>query len=156
MTTIITDRVERKRFIRFAIVGSLGAAVDFAVYNILISLFSSSVIFAGTISFLTAVLNNFFLNRTWTYQDSRSKQVPRQLGEFFIVSLVGLLLRIPLLAILNPIIQELINKLSAVFSLSPDFPYEQIGNNITLAIIIVIVLFWNFFANRYWTYNDVS
>lgn len=156
MTTIITDRVERKRFIRFAIVGSLGAAVDFAVYNILISRFSSSVIFAGTISFLTAVLNNFFLNRTWTYQDSRSKQVPRQLGEFFIVSLVGLLLRIPLLAILNPIIQELINKLSAVFSLSPDFPYEQIGNNITLAIIIVIVLFWNFFANRYWTYNDVS
>jgi len=156
MTTIITDRVERKRFIRFAIVGSLGAAVDFVVYNILISRFSSSVIFAGTISFLTAVLNNFFLNRTWTYQDSRSKQVPRQLGEFFIVSLVGLLLRIPLLAILNPIIQELINKLSAVFSLSPDFPYEQIGNNITLAIIIVIVLFWNFFANRYWTYNDVS
>lgn len=156
MSIIITNRTERKRFFRFAIVGSLGAAVDFVVYNIFISIFSTSVIIAGTISFLAAVLNNFFLNRTWTYQDSRSKQVPRQLVEFFIVSLVGLGLRIPLLAIINPLMQDLIKKIGYALSLPLNLQNKQIGNNITLAIIIIIVLFWNFFANRYWTYNDVS
>ena len=30
---IIQDDVERKRFIRFAIVGAIGAVVDFSTYN---------------------------------------------------------------------------------------------------------------------------
>ena len=32
---------------------------------------------------------------------------------------------------------------------------NQLGSNIAQAISIIIVLFWNFFANRLWTYNDV-
>ena len=31
-----------------------------------------------------------------------------------------------------------------------------LADNITLAIAVIIVMFWNFFANRYWTYNDVD
>lgn len=155
MSSIITNRAETKRFFRFAIVGTIGAAVDFTVYNFFLSLFNTSVIYAGTISFLTAVISNFSLNRIWTYQDSRSKQLSKQLIEFLIVSIIGLILRIPLLAVINPIIHDLINKISTAGSLPPELPLEQISNNITLAIIIVIVLFWNFFANRYWTYNDV-
>jgi putative flippase GtrA len=30
-----------------------------------------------------------------------------------------------------------------------------LSQNLALTISIVIILFWNFFANRYWTYNDV-
>jgi putative flippase GtrA len=26
----------------------------------------------------------------------------------------------------------------------------------TLAVAVVIVMLWNFFVNRYWTYNDVQ
>jgi hypothetical protein len=36
--------------------------------------------------------------------------------------------------------------------LSPDV----LGENVTLVIAVVIVLFWNFFVNRYWTYSDVK
>jgi putative flippase GtrA len=30
------------------------------------------------------------------------------------------------------------------------------AKNVTLAIAVGIVMLWNFFINRYWTYNDVS
>ena len=30
------------------------------------------------------------------------------------------------------------------------------GENLALAIVVVIVMFWNFFINRFWTYNDVD
>jgi len=30
-----------------------------------------------------------------------------------------------------------------------------ISQNLALAISIIIVSFWNFFANRYWTYGNV-
>jgi len=31
-----------------------------------------------------------------------------------------------------------------------------LADNFTLAVAVVIVMFWNFFANRYWTYSDVE
>ena len=37
-------------------------------------------------------------------------------------------------------------------SISPDF----LGHNLALAIAVGAVLLWNFFVNRYWTYNDVD
>ena len=30
------------------------------------------------------------------------------------------------------------------------------GNNIALAVAVIIVMFWNFFVNRFWTYSDVG
>jgi putative flippase GtrA len=30
-----------------------------------------------------------------------------------------------------------------------------IGHNAALAVAIGIVMLWNYFANRYWTYNDI-
>jgi putative flippase GtrA len=35
-------------------------------------------------------------------------------------------------------------------------PPDVMGENLTLAIAVLIVLFWNFFVNRYWTYSDVE
>ena len=31
-----------------------------------------------------------------------------------------------------------------------------LGHNLALAFAVVFVMFWNFFVNRYWTYNDVG
>jgi len=35
---------------------------------------------------------------------------------------------------------------------SPDF----LAKNMTLAIAVIVVMFWNFFVNRYITYSDVE
>ena len=70
---------------------------------------------------------------------------------FLIVSVIGIMIRIPIITVLYP-------PLKSMFELFPLLaPYaERLGSNAALAIAVVIVLFWNFFANRFWTYGDVD
>lgn len=153
MTTIVTNPRERTRFLRFAVVGAIGAVVDFGIANLLVYAFSASLVLAGTISFICAILSNFTWNRYWTYPDSRTKPLARQLIQFAVVSVMGLTIRIPILRFLEPVLFQLFSSLPLSLPvLTPDV----MAKNITLAIAVLIVMFWNFFVNRYWTYNDVE
>ena len=153
MTTILTDPRERGRFLRFAVVGFIGAVVDFGVANLLVYAFLAPLVVAGTISFIVAILSNFFWNRYWTYPDSRSKPISKQLIQFSVVSVMGLTIRIPILRFLEPVMFRWFSNLP--FSL-PVLTPDLLAKNVTLAIAVLIVMFWNFFVNRYWTYNDVG
>ncbi|MBI3162305.1 MAG: GtrA family protein, partial [Chloroflexi bacterium] len=82
---ILTNRKEQKRFVKFALVGAFGAVIDFGVMNLLSHFTPMSLVFAGTISFLCAVISNFIWNRFWTYPESRSRTLLSQLGMFFLV-----------------------------------------------------------------------
>ena len=153
MTNILINPRERTRFFRFLVVGLFGAVVDFGVENLLHRLFGIPYVLAGGISFVSAILSNFFWNRYWTYPDSRTKPLAKQLVQFFIVNVTGLGIRLPILKFLEP-------EMTRLFRLLPGtllfLPADALGENITLAIAVGIVLFWNFFVNRYWTYNDVK
>jgi len=150
---IFTNPMERTRFLRFAVVGAIGAIVDFGTFNILVQLTSIRAVWISMISFAAAVTSNFLWNRYWTYPDSRSKAVSKQIAQFLIVSVIGLAIRTPLFAWLeNLSIQIFSNILPEDFFLSSTF----LGHNISLAIAVGVVMLWNFFANRFWTYNDVE
>lgn len=152
MTTILTNPRERTRFLRFMMVGVVGTVVDFGVSNLLIHTMAFSLVLAGTISFIAAVFSNFTLNRYWTYPDSRSKPIHHQLAQFSLVSIVGLGIRVVILAVIEPILYPIILKTPTLIPISP----KVIADNLTLALAIAIVTLWNFFANRYWTYSDVE
>lgn len=153
MTVLLNNPRERTRFLRFAVVGAIGAVIDFGTMNLLVNFAHFSLVAAGTISFICAILSNFLWNRYWTYPDSRSKPVFRQLAEFSIVNVLGLAIRIPILALVEPQLLKLLQSLPVKIPyLSPNF----LADNITLAIAVIIVMFWNFFVNRYWTYSDVN
>lgn len=151
MTALLTSRQERLRFYKFMVVGAIGAAVDFIVMNFLTRLVGLSLTLAGTISFVCAVISNFTWNRYWTYPDSRSKPLARQLIMFFIVNVAGVVIRIPILHFAEPPLQRMFETWQLSFA-SPDF----LAKNLTLTIAIGIVMLWNYFINRYWTYNDVD
>ena len=144
---------ETDRFFHFAIVGSIGAVIDFGILNFLANNGILPVVWASVVSFICAVLSNFTLNRYWTYPDSRSKALSKQLLQFFMVSFIGLAIRTPLFAWLEGFFTKILPAiLPKNFFLSP----SVVSHNLALAIVIVVVMIWNFFANRYWTYNDVS
>jgi putative flippase GtrA len=150
---IIANPTERNRFLKFAVVGVVGAVVDFGVFNLLTQLTLIPAVYATMVSFTAAVISNFVWNRYWTYPDSRSKPIMGQVVQFILVSLIGLGIRTPLFAFLE---QNLINLASQAlprnFFLKPTF----VGHNVSLAIAVLVVMMWNFFANRFWTYNDVK
>ena len=152
MTILITDRQEQTRFLKFMAVGIIGAVVDFGIMNLFSKLFGMTLTWAGTISFICAIISNFFWNRFWTYPDSRSRPITRQLIMFFIVNVAGLAIRLPILHFLEPPVRELFRSLTWNIKFSPEF----LGKNFTLAVAVGVVMLWNFFVNRYWTYNDVD
>jgi putative flippase GtrA len=150
---ILTKPQERTRFLRFAFVGIIGAVIDFGVFNLLTRLTPIEAVWASTISFVAAVISNFIWNRYWTYPDSRSKPLASQVGQFFVVSIIGMGMRILMFKFLEELF---INTSAAIlpenFFLTPTF----VGHNFLLAVAILLVMLWNFIANRYWTYNDVK
>lgn len=151
MTVLLTNPQERTRFLKFMAVGVIGAVVDFGIMNLFSKLFGMSLVVAGTISFICAILSNFLWNRYWTYPDSRSRPISRQLVMFFAVNVAGLAIRLPILHYLEPPMRGLFQNLS--FKL---FTPVFLGKNSTLAVAVGVVMLWNFFVNRYWTYNDVD
>ena len=152
MTVILTDPQERTRFLKFMAVGAFGALVDFGIANLLAHFFNMPLVYAGTISFTCAIISNFIWNRYWTYPDSRSRPLHRQLIMFFAVNVAGLAIRIPILKFGEPLLLNFFQSLKLTASITPEF----LARNFTLAIAVGIVMLWNFFVNRYWTYNDVN
>ncbi len=146
------DNRERARFLKFAAVGMIGSLVDFGVMNLLSRFFAMRLVYAGTISFICAVINNFTGNRYWTYPESRSRHILQQLGMFFVVNAIGIAIRIPILHFVEPPLEGAFATWDAFASISP----QVAAKNATLAIAIGIVMLWNYFVNRYWTYNDVE
>jgi putative flippase GtrA len=149
---VLTNQKERARFLRFAFVGAIGAVIDFGVFNLLVHFTTISPVVASVCSFITAVCSNFVWNRYWTYPDSRSKHVAHQLLQLVVISLIGLLIRTPLFAFLEKTLIKFFTSNNMSIPLTPTF----LGHNISLAIAIIVVMFWNFFANRLWTYADID
>ena len=152
MIAVLNNSVERTRFLKFMVVGAFGALIDFGVANLLSHFFDMQLVFAGTISFACAVISNFIWNRYWTYPESRSRPLPHQLGMFALVNGAGVAIRIPILHFLEAPLRDFVSANGILPALTPEF----IARNLTLAVAVGIVMLWNFFVNRYWTYNDVD
>ena len=149
---IANDSKERNRFLKFAAVGAVGSVVDFGVMNLLTRLLAWRLVYAGVVSFFCAVINNFMGNRYWTYPESRSRHLLHQLGMFFLVNAAGIAIRIPILHYIEPPMAGAFEGMVHISSASAEF----LAKNATLAFAIGVVMIWNFFINRYWTYNDVE
>jgi putative flippase GtrA len=152
---------EFKRFLKFSVVGVIGAVVDFGIFNILANLIGINSLLSSIMSFTAAVTSNFIWNRFWTYPDSRSKPISQQILQFAAVSLVGLAIRTPIFALSETPMISLIERLLPNVGLLQipiiaAYDATVIGRNLALALAVVIVLFWNFGVNRIWTYSDAG
>lgn len=161
---------EVERFLKFATVGAFGFVVDFGTVILLqASIFPPvdvmsqplplNVAIATTIAFVAAVISNFIWNRIWTYPDSRSRSLRRQLTLFSIVSVTGWLGRTVWITLAHqPVGHALYDTWGTVFfaGLDPADGAARLGTMVTQFIGVFVVMIWNFFINRYWTYNDVE
>jgi putative flippase GtrA len=155
---------EVERFLKFAVVGAIGFVVDLGTLVILQATIlppvdTTSVAIATTIAFLAAIISNFIWNRFWTYPDSRSRSVRTQFIQFTVISVIGWLSRTvwislaytPLGGLLFPVVTSIFPN----FATAPNAE-ARLGTVTAQIIGVIVVMFWNFFANRYWTYRDVD
>jgi putative flippase GtrA len=152
MIAVLKNPLERGRFLKFMAVGAMGAIVDFAIANLLTHFLRMDLVPAGTISLACAIASNFVWNRYWTYPESRSRALAHQLGMFTIVNVAGVAIRIPILHYIEPLMLNFFRQGLHMARLSPEFA----ARNSTLALAVGIVMLWNFFVNRHWTYGDID
>ena len=161
---------EVERFIKFAFIGLLGFLIDFGILFVLQSSafppvndlqdrLPLNVAIATSISFALAVSSNYTWNRLWTYPDSRTYSIRRQLTQFTIVSVIGWIARTIWITASYTVFGLLSTAAIRVFFIEyhPRLLDEhKLGTMIAQFIGVIVVMIWNFLANRYWTFNDVE
>ncbi len=133
---------EFKRFLKFAIVGAIGMVVDLSVLTASRELLKVPLPLAVGLGFTTAVISNFTWNRLWTFPESRERPLGGQLLQFVAINVMGLGINELVVLGLHPLFSRIL----------PD-PPAYLGAKI---IAIGIVLFWNYFVNRKWTYRGID
>jgi len=139
-------RKEAKRFMKFAIVGGIGFVIDTGALTLLVFLFGLTEdwqrLIAKAISFTLAVISNFLWNRYWTYPESRSKPIGRQMTQFFVLNLMGLGINLIVFGFADALLTPIVGPAPALYG-------AQVS-------AVTVAMFWNFAANRLITYNDVK
>ncbi len=120
-------------FIKYALVGCLGTAIDLGSLYIFVDFLHLNVLLGTAISFVLAVINNFTLNKYWTFEN-KSSNIRKQFIKFLTVSIMGLILTEIFMALF-------------VYGIHIWYIASKI-------VTSGLVLTWNFVANKYWTFRD--
>jgi putative flippase GtrA len=76
------------QLVRFGLVGGIGFVVNVAVYALMVHSVGVEYRVANVVAWVVAVINNFVLNRHWTF-DASGGRARSQAARFLIVSLVA-------------------------------------------------------------------
>jgi putative flippase GtrA len=154
-----TNRREFVRFLKFSAVGMLGAVIDFGVLNLLVQLAGFPKVLANACSFTAAVISNFVWNRLWVYPETRGEPLRRQFVQFLVVNLAGLAINTAIFYASDRWFLGQAGLLAGpVSGLARAIGMEHfdLAYNGAKVIATGVVLFWNFFVNRIWTFRHVQ
>jgi len=161
-----------RQFVKFGLVGATSTVIDFGLLWLLLNpldlrgrLLASLAgwpavqqlaatyhlhrIVANSISFLVAVTNGFIWNSRWTFRGYGRGTRRLQYLRFLLVNLVGLMLNNLILSVVAHAIPA--SLLAHLRGLGRD-PAAMVGK----AVATAVVVFWNFGANKYWTFAGHS
>ena len=155
------------QFMKFCVVGASSTVISLSVFSLLVyhfhlrqilhvSLAASPAIqrivdgyhlyvqVAAFLGFVFGVVNGYFWNSRWTFPQGDEVRRHQQFVRFVLVNIVGLML--------NQTILFVVNNLLTAGKAMPETGWEPL---IAFGIATGIVVFWNFFANKHWTFKKV-
>jgi len=119
-------------FVKFGLVGCTGILIDFSVTWFCKEKLRWNKYLSNSAGFCFAVVNNYFLNKQYTFHNNNS-DISIQFLKFLAISLIGLGVSNLLLYLLQK-------------NGSLNFYFSK-------ALVIALVFFWNFGANTLFTFN---
>lgn len=120
------------KFIKFGLVGFTGLSIDFSITWFCKEKLQLNKYVSNSLGFSFAVVNNYILNRYFTFHNNDS-HVVSQFVSFLIISIIGFAL--------NTILLYLLQK------------NTKINFYACKAIVTIIVTLWNFSANTLYTFK---
>lgn len=153
----IIQRRGLRQFIKFCIVGATSTAIDFAIFYLLIEVLHIRQHFASEdlgralavfAAFLFAVTNGFFWNSRWTFRQTDAAGARRRYFQFVATNVVGLGLNLGITLLVARYCPP------AVIALLDGFLKKDPAAFFGKAVATVVVVFWNFTVNKYWTFKS--
>jgi putative flippase GtrA len=147
-----------RQLIKFCVVGTSSAVIDFGLFNLL-SILKFSVILAITIPFFCAVANGFYWNRRWTFGAVQG-DVKAQYSKFVISNSIGWTLNVTAMTSIL-VLAEHFGYLKTNLSISEiihaiivkESPFSLLVLNAAKVVATLCVMAWNFTAARLWTFK---
>jgi putative flippase GtrA len=158
-TLYTSKRQELVRFLKFCVVGTIGTAIYFALLNLLYNVLGLHQVLSAVVSNSAAVVNNYTWSRFWVYPETRHQHGARKFGQFVAVSAIAVGLNTAILWVTDHWFlgeRGLLGELVAPMAVWLGMKHSVLSSNGAAVIATGIVLFWNFFANRMWTFRDVD
>jgi len=126
---------------KYGIIGVLNTLLNAGIYNFLIFITNIASGFTVdsffVVAFIIAVINSFFWNRYWAFEQIGTETVSKDAFQFFFVSTV--------VAVINFVILHIIvNVIGAPMGIDP-----KVWANIALASTIITAFFGNFFGYKF-------
>jgi putative flippase GtrA len=116
------------QLVRFGVVGGIGFIVNLAVYAVFVHPLGVDYHVAAVAAWVVAVLNNFVLNRHWTF-DARGGQAHAQAMRFIVVSLAAFGVSLLLLTLL--VESAGLAKVPAqALAVAASMPFNFVGNKL--------------------------
>ncbi len=153
-----------RQFVKFGMVGASSTIINFLCFNLLCRVAHSPLVSSLTLAFLISAVNGFFWNRRWTFREAQAKAVHTQSFQFLIVNIIGWLLNTSIVVLLVAHFtargsglfgshHQLKQIVLAIVAGEGKQQYSFWLLNGALAAATAVVVFWNFFANRMWTFK---
>lgn len=155
MPTSVVSAIERwvperyvgvaKQFVKFSLVGTVGAAVDFGSYNImtrglgwntLYHVFGFTIIAANLLSVFIAVICNFLLNKYWTFRNPSPAVLQQGAGYFT-------------LNFLTFVMNQILTSFFAFHVPWVESIFHDQKDNAAKVIAVGFILFINFFGSKF-------
>lgn len=138
------------KFIKFAIVGCSGLALDFGVTYLCKEVLRINKYIANSIGFALAATSNFLFNRMWTFGSTDPRMV-RQYLYFLTISLIGLGLNNLTIWLLNGKFAINFSRLVKIYVLT-GINDDIINFYCAKLIAILCIVMWNFVMNYVFTF----
>ena len=139
----LLQRPAMRQFVKFCIIGATSTLIDFAISYTLTYHYGLNQTLAKSISFVFSVSNGFFWNSRWTFRGLGSGRLHEMYTKFIAINIVGL--------ILNLTIFKLVQVPFAGRFFKQGTPPKPVFY-LAFAVATFFVAFWNFTANRKWTF----
>ncbi len=146
----LTQRRGVRQFVKFGIVGASSTVINLSVLYLMLTLLHGHRYISATIAFLVSVSNGYYWNKRWTFKEAQAKAVHTQFTQFLLVNLIGLGLDLLIIRLISVPLEHQIHHLRASLPAHTVEKAAVIGAQLVATAVIV---FWNFFANRFWTFK---
>ncbi len=130
------SKINPKQYFQFITVGGIGVILNLALLFLFTEFIGMYYILSESLAFFIATVNNFILNKVWTFKENLKNDPFKKLIQYLGISMIGVTINLSVLFLLVEF-----------FSI-----WYMIAEIFATAASSVV----NYLGNKFWTFKDKS